>query len=206
MKIIDPNGKSKQGLTNFFANRLYNSQPALEYFESLNARPELKDALMSGVNDPLNFKPKDVTFVNPFYGRAEEGVKHFKDMGLSDEDALKYANADAIKMGYSDAGTTGRLLVKNMRAHPFKTAGIGLGGLMNVSGLFDNDKLIGQVAGLGAGGLAAKYILPKFGMGGIANSALAVMGGGALGSLFDKLMAKKAEEEAAMQAAYAGQY
>lgn len=202
MKIIDPSGKSKQGLTNFFANRLYNSQPALKYFESLNARPELKDALMSGVDNPLNFKPKDVTFVNPFYGRAEEGVKHFKDMGLSDEDALKYANADAIKMGYSDAGTTGRLLVENMRAHPFKTAGGALLGGANIAGLFDNDKIIGQVAGLGAGGLAAKYLLPKFGVGGIANGALAVMGGGFLGSLFDKLMAAKAEEEEARYGQY----
>lgn len=208
MKIIDPSGKSKQGLTNFFANRLYNSQPALEYFESLNARPELKDALMSGVDNPLNFKAKDVTFVNPFYGRAEEGVKHFKDMGLSDADALKYANADAIKMGYSDAGTTGRLLWENIKAHPFKSAGIGLGTATNVAGLFDNDKIGGQLVGGGLGALAGVKLLPML-MGGpatIPNVALAALGGGTLGSLFDKLRAKKDEEEAAMAAAYAGQY
>lgn len=177
MKIKNPSsGTSKQGLLDFFANRLYSSDPSLKYFDSLDYHPGAVDEIYSGYTDPLSFKPKEVAL-----GAGDIGT-------------------------YSNAGTTGRLLVENMRAHPFKTAGIGLGGLMNVSGLFDNDKIIGQAAGLGAGGLAAKYLLPKFGVGGIANGALAVMGGGTLGSLFDKLMAKKAEEEAAMQAAYAGQY
>ena len=128
------------------------------------------------MNDPLNFKKNTV------------------DLG------------DGNSAVFRNAGTTGRLLVENMKAHPFKTAGGALLGGANLAGLFDNDKIIGQAAGLGAGGLAAKYLLPKLGVGGIANGALAVMGGGALGSLFDKLMAKKAEEEAAMLAAYAGQY
>lgn len=176
MKIIGPNGNSKQNLMDLFANRLYNSQPAIEYFKDAEYSPELLDAVKAGVNDPLNFKKNTV------------------DLG------------DGNSAVFRNAGTTGRLLVENMKAHPFKTAGGALLGGANLAGLFDNDKIIGQAAGLGAGGLAAKYLLPKFGVGGIANGALAVMGGGALGSLFDKLMAKKAEEEAAMQAAYAGQY
>lgn len=198
MKILDESGKAigKRSPLQFLAQRLYGSEPATKYFESLNARPELKDALMSGVNSPLNFKSKDVTFVNPFYGKVEEGVKHFKDAGLSDEDALKYASADAIKMGYSDAGTTGRLLLENIKAHPFKSAGGALLGGANLAGLFDDDQIIGQGIGLGLGGLTAAKILPAIGVGGIANGALAIGAGGMLGSLFDKLMAnKKAQQQ-----------
>lgn len=80
--------------------------------------------------------------------------------------------------------------------------GTGLLGAANLGGLFDNDKLLGQ--GIGAiAGAAAPYLFTKFtgiplNISKLGRANLA-MGGGALGSLFDVLRAKKAkEQEAAM--------
>ena len=169
MKIINPNeSKSKQGLIELFGNRLYNSQPALEYFENVDYTPELLESVKSGASSPLSFKKNNV------------------DLGT---------DGTAV---FSNAGTTGRLLLENMKAHPFKTAGIGATGLMNLGGLFDNSKIVGQLAGLGGGLAASKFLMPKITGGpfGIANTAFLTLGGGALGSLFDKLMAKKEAEQA----------
>jgi hypothetical protein len=105
-------------------------------------------------------------------------------------------------------GATASLAGNWIADHKLKSAGLRLLGAGNVAGLFDNPNIIGQLVGLG-GGLAAGKLLPgALKMKPFTNSgvALATMGGGFLGSLFDKLMAAKAEEEAAMQAAYAGQY
>lgn len=88
------------------------------------------------------------------------------------------------------------------KANPLATglsAGLGIG---NVAGLFDNDKLLGQLIGAGAGfGLSQ---IPALGLGthGMVNMAL---GGGALGSLFDVLRAKE-EEEAMRRAQLQTQY
>lgn len=95
-----------------------------------------------------------------------------------------------------------------MSNHKLKTAGLAGTGLMNLAGLFDNDKIVGQGLGLGAGFAAGKILPGLLKTNPLTGSglALATMAGGSLGSLFDKLMAKKAEEEAAVQAAYAEQY
>jgi hypothetical protein len=79
-----------------------------------------------------------------------------------------------------------------IKAHPWQTAGYGLTGAMNLGGLFDNDKLLGQLGGAAAGfGIskipAVSGLLAAHGI----NPALVAMGGGALGSLFDKLRANK---------------
>lgn len=100
---------------------------------------------------------------------------------------------------------TANLVGANIKAHPFKAAGLGLGAGMNIAGLFDNDKIGGQLIGTGAG-IALPALLSKLGamtsvtpMGRIGWA----LGGGALGSLYDKLMAKKEEEEQAMAQQYA---
>ena len=95
-----------------------------------------------------------------------------------------------------------------MADNKLKTAGLAGTGLMNLAGLFDNDKIVGQGVGLGAGFAAGKILPELLKKNPLTGSglALATMAGGSLGSLFDKLMAKKAEEEAAMQAQYAGAY
>ena len=84
----------------------------------------------------------------------------------------------------------GSLALGAAKAHPFKTAGLVGLGAGNIGGLTDNDKFGGQLGGLALGGFGS--YLAK------ANpyaAAMMTMGGGALGSLFDKLRAKKELEE-----------
>lgn len=87
-------------------------------------------------------------------------------------------------------GNTMRLLGANIKAHPWKAAGTGLGLGINAAGLFDNDKMLGQAVGTVGGALLSK----PFGLGayGTLNSALI---GGGLGSLFDTLRAAKEKNE-----------
>ena len=106
----------------------------------------------------------------------------------------------------SGIGTSAKLAFNKMKAHPFKTAGLGLLGAGNVAGLFDNNKIGGQLVGTGVGAaipfLANKFMGTKFGLPGKLGFA---MGGGFMGSLFDKLMAAK-EQEQSMYNQYQGQY
>lgn len=75
--------------------------------------------------------------------------------------------------------------------HPFKTMGlIGLGA-GNIGGLTDNDKFGGQLGGLALGGLGAHALAA----GNPYVAAMMTMGGGALGSLFDKLRAQREQEQ-----------
>lgn len=92
------------------------------------------------------------------------------------------------------------------KAHPWQTAGTGLNAIGNVSGLLDNDKLLGQVGGTALGALAPKIL----GMAGIAapgplGVANLAMLGGNLGALFDTLRAKKEQEQALQSQYYGGQ-
>ena len=98
--------------------------------------------------------------------------------------------------------------LKNFVAEdPLLTAGYGISGAMNLGGLFDNSEFMGQLigAGLGTGASFLPEILgqqnvldPKY-------KVMAGMAGGALGSLFDNLQAKRKEEEARRQQ-YANNY
>lgn len=74
--------------------------------------------------------------------------------------------------------------------HPMQIAGYGLGGAMNLAGLTDNDKYGGQILGAGLGaGLSSQGL-------GIApwGAVPMAMAGGAIGSLFDRLRAKREQE------------
>lgn len=83
-----------------------------------------------------------------------------------------------------------------IKANPLTSVGLGLTGAANIGGLFDNDKIGGQLIGGALGGAAGHWLLPK-----IVGSAvpvqyqvLAGLGGGALGSLFDKLRQDKEDQ------------
>ena len=79
---------------------------------------------------------------------------------------------------------------QNIKAHPLQAAGLGALGVANIAGLTDDDKIGGQLVGtLGGGALA--HFLP---VSPVAKLAIG-MGGGTLGSLFDKLRAKKELEQ-----------
>ena len=85
-----------------------------------------------------------------------------------------------------------RLGIGAASEHPFKTAGlIGLGG-MNLGGLTDNNKFGGQIGGLALGGIGSYLADDALGPYG---KMMLTMGGGALGSLFDKLRAKKEQQK-----------
>ena len=102
--------------------------------------------------------------------------------------------AEGVEGTMSPFKTTAGLIGTNIKAHPWKTAGLGLGAATNIAGLVDNDKLLGQLIGTGLGTGAGMLLKPMtgFGLPGIVGSAMA---GGALGSLFDNLRAKKEQEE-----------
>lgn len=101
--------------------------------------------------------------------------------------------AEALsQQGGVNAGQLGSLALGAAKAHPFKTAGLVGLGASNIGGLTDNDKFGGQLGGLALGGLGS-YLME-------ANpytAAMMTMGGGALGSLFDKLRAQKEQEQQA---------
>ena len=86
----------------------------------------------------------------------------------------------------------GRLAVGAAKAHPFKTAGLVGLSAGNIGGLMDNDKFGGQLGGLALGGLGS-YLMETNPY----TAAMLTMGGGELGALFDKLRAKKEQEQQA---------
>lgn len=97
-------------------------------------------------------------------------------------------NLNNISDGVS-IGQLGKLGLGAASAHPLQTAGGALTTGMNLAGLTDNDKFGGQIGGLALGGLAS------YGLGLNPGYAyLATTAGGALGSLFDKLRAKREAE------------
>lgn len=171
------NPSQDTGLMEKLYNRLINSQPGQKW--------------LGGYVDPIADAYKNAG-----------GSPLFEKQIVSNTGIVDSAGEE-LAHEFTPAGNMTKMLGANIAAHPYKSAGIGLLGAGNVAGLFDNDQIAGQLVGLGAGGLASKFLLPKMKAGGIANSALTTLGGGFLGGLFDVLMAKKKEEEAIQQAQYA---
>ena len=97
--------------------------------------------------------------------------------------------------GLNTFGDLGSLALGAAKAHPFKTAGLVGLGAGNIGGLTDNNKFGGQLGGLALGGLGAATLAS----GNPYLQAMMTMGGGELGALFDKLRAKKEQEQAQMQ-------
>ena len=107
-------------------------------------------------------------------------------------------NNPAIIGNSMSLGSAGKIALGAAKAHPFKAAGLVGSGLANIGGLTDNDKFGGQLAGLGLGGLGAHLLAAQNPYA----AAMMTLGGGTLGSLFDKLRARKEQEQA--QAYYGG--
>ena len=120
-----------------------------------------------------------------------------KGMGILNEagDALALGDQGIMgamnTQGGVNASQLGSLALGAAKAHPFKTAGLLGLGAGNIGGLMDNDKFGGQLAGLGLGGLGAATLAS----GNPYLAAMLTMGGGTLGSLFDKLRARKEQEQ-----------
>lgn len=89
-----------------------------------------------------------------------------------------------------------------IQANPGMAAALGIGGAANLAGLFDNDKIGGQLGGLAGAGALAHFAAPSLGIPALdpqTQIAIALAGGG-LGALFDNMRAKKEQ-----QAQYANQ-
>ena len=82
-------------------------------------------------------------------------------------------------------------------SNPVTTAGLALGTGANIAGLLDNKYVGGQLAGGGLGALSA-YLIPKL-FNGTKAAPIAMiagsLGGGALGSVFDKLREQKDSQQ-----------
>lgn len=112
--------------------------------------------------------------------------------GVPMADALSEAGLDASVGNVSGLGTTMGALGQNIKAHPMMSAGIGILGAGNIAGLFDDNKIGGQLAGGIAGGVLPGLLGSTAGP---AGRAMMALGGGQLGALFDKLRAKKELEQ-----------
>lgn len=160
-------------------------------FQRLMSNPQIM-AMANQMFDSMNKEGQD-----RFLGRPEF---------LSDDGATAPLNLGAA-LGTQgngvegiNAGQLGSLALGAAKAHPFKTAGLVGSGLANIGGLTDNDKFGGQLAGLGLGGLGAHLLATQNPYA----AAMMTLGGGTLGSLFDKLRARKEQEQAQAQAYYGG--
>lgn len=80
-----------------------------------------------------------------------------------------------------------------IKAHPWQSLGAAAGTATSLAGLFDNDKIAGQLIGTAAG--AAIPAIANMGLSPITAYTIAT-GAGSLGALFDVLRSKKADERA----------
>lgn len=102
------------------------------------------------------------------------------------ENPLNVGSVNLGKKATRPIWNTAQLLGSNIKAHPFKAGATALNAGLNLAGLFNDDKWLGQALGTAAGA-----ILPSF-MGGFSplGTVNAAMLGGNIGSLFDTLSSK----------------
>lgn len=178
-----------------------------KWLKANNASP-IKQAMSKTFGPDIKFKDdgQEISNMNKYFNnKFKEGVQ------VNWEDPSEYLNENAAKT-YGDAykramdtqnldngvtlGQLGKLGLGAASAHPFLAGAGALTTGMNLAGLTDNDKFGGQLGGAALGGLAS------WGLGLNPGYAyLATTAGGALGSLFDKLRAKR-EQEAALAQQY----
>lgn len=161
-----------------------------------NLITQLAKALVSSQGDPRiaaakssGIKPiisKDKSFLGYDWGNQDPTTAQMK--GVEDL-ATRIEDLQDIDGGVS-IPQLGGLALTSAKLHPFKTMGLAGLGAGNIGGLTDNDKFGGQLGGLALGGLGS-YLMG-------ANpyaAAMMTMGGGQLGALFDKLRARREQEQ-----------
>lgn len=133
--------------------------------------------------------------IDEYAQTPEFEAKVLKDTGITDfkntplVDAAMGFSTDALKNTPLSSGHSGAIIKNAVKSHPFKTAGIVGGGLANIAGLTDNDKIGGQLIGAGIG-TAIPWLLGA----NPSTKILAGLAGGTLGSLFDKLRASQEQD------------
>ena len=111
--------------------------------------------------------------------------------------AKKLDDGTVKKSMYSPSafGRTANIATQYAKAHPGQVLGTAATTAGSLAGLFDNDKIGGQLVATGLGAAIPKFFNMKL------NPLMAynvAAGAGTLGALFDKLREKKADERAAM--------
>lgn len=158
---------------------------------------------ISGLFQKLIKNPQLIAIANQMYkSMPDEGKLKF----MTSPSGLDLLDDSAASLGFDgvpgllnkdgvNASQLGSLALGAAKAHPFKAAGLLGLGAGNIGGLTDNDKFGGQLGGLALGGLGAA----TFASGNPYLQAMLTMGGGQLGALFDKLRARKEQEQAQIQ-------
>ena len=173
MATINPKKFTSPKMTSL-ADWLIKAQGGAKTFDPANA------------DNPI-LKRAGVEVGSDFYNAAMNGTGQNEHKLLAKQLADRQALLDTSE-GVS-IPQLGKLGMGAASAHPLQTAGGALTTGMNLAGLIDNDKFGGQIGGLALGGLAS------YGLGLNPGYAyLATTAGGALGSLFDKLRAKREAE------------
>jgi hypothetical protein len=158
-------------LSGFF-DKLYGSKPGSAYLDNATAMAAKKAGL--NVEDPAVLQAiRERLTSTPLKGSVPI--------------------AEGAEATMSPLGTTLGAGWDVVKAHPGASIGTGLNAAGNVAGLFDNDKILGQVLGTAGGALAGKLLGPVAGFGGLGIANTAMLGGN-LGALFDVLSAKREKE------------
>ena len=156
--------------------------------------------LINAQGNPME-KAARKTGIEPLYTDTDEGLATYGyDWGDIDQTEEQMAAVDALQKKFTEQqdisnGVSlpqlGRLAVGAASEHPFKTAGLVGLGMGNLGGLTDNNRFGGQIGGLALGGLGSYMAGDALGPYG---KLMLTLGGGQLGSLFDKLRAKKEQQ------------
>ena len=146
--------------------------------------------LMSG-NSPLSFDDASSKVLD-FYESASKSPFNSQINDLGTVKSMVDGKEVATNLKPSALGTSAKLGFDAVKAHPGATLGTIANAGMNLSGLLDNNKFGGQLIGTLAGAVVPKVF--HMGLSPLVAANVA-MGGGALGSLFDILRAKKEQEQ-----------
>lgn len=191
------------------ANNVASTEPDFYNFVERDAQADadfLKnrtefDKAIDNLYSTIGVENPDVSKIDTA-GIDNTAVNNGTGVGVEDvvEDATAGSKATKIPGTLKELGAKALGFAK---AHPYKAGGAAILGGINTAGLFDNSEIAGQAIGGIAGG-----VVPALMGANPYTAAMISMGGGALGSLYDKLVAKKKAEEVVQQQMYneQGQY
>lgn len=135
-----------------------------------------------------------ISKVTDFYSKAALDPFSTKNANLGKITVKGADGADVVKdLVGNPMGRTTRIGAGIVKAHPWQSLGAAAGTAGSLAGLFDNDKIGGQLIATGLG--AAIPAIAGMGLSPLTAYTVAT-GAGTLGSLFDTLRAKKADERA----------
>lgn len=138
-----------------------------------------------------------ISKITDFYSKAALDPFSVKDVDLGKLTSKGADGANIVEDFIGNPmGRTAKIGAGIVKAHPWQSLGAAAGTAGSLAGLFDNDKVGGQLIATGLG--AAIPAIAGMGLSPLTAYTVAT-GAGSLGALFDTLRSKKADERAAMQ-------